>query len=392
MIIKRSNYETFFIDYYDGKLDEIRKAELFTFLEKNSDLQEEFELFGNVSLEANIDVYFTGKDKLKKDVLTIYNYKTRFIAYFENDLDAKGKDEVETFLKNNPVYIPEFELFRQTQLTPETEIVYPKKKGLKRGGKVISLWSTMKPAAVAAAIVALFLLTYFLYRQDNADHSVAIEKRKAIENNVVQNSDNAESVKESNEKYKDKNNQNKDSIITNPVIKQYKIVDPNTIPTEEAIIFVQNRVSESDTTFLAPEPIQIPDNPPISEEEDEKENNKFFSSGIRIESVVIPVITYGIKANVIQKRVVLNPIQIQAITASDIFDEGDLQELSIHSEVEEKVQTNAEVLMKLTATELNKIAQSANIKFDKTKSQTNKATTYTLALGNKFSVSHTISK
>jgi hypothetical protein len=250
----------------------------------------------------------------------------------------------------------------------------------------------MKPAAVAAAIVALFLVTYFLYRQDKAGHSVAIEKQKAIENNVVQNSDNAESVKESNEKYKDKINQNKDSITTNPVIKQYKIVDPNTIPTAEAIIFVQNGVSESDTTFLAPEPIQIPDNPLISEEEDEKENNKFFGGGIKIESVVIPVISYGIKANVIQKRVVLNPIQIQAITASDIFDEDDLQELSIHSEVEEKIQTNAEVLMKLTATELNKIAQSANIKFDKTKSQTNKATTYTLALGNKFSVSHTISK
>jgi hypothetical protein len=98
VIIQRSNYETFFIDYYDGKLDEIRKEELFTFLEKNPDLKEEFELYGNVSLEANIDVYFTGKDKLKKDVLTIYNYKTHFIAYFENDLNAKGKDEVETFL------------------------------------------------------------------------------------------------------------------------------------------------------------------------------------------------------------------------------------------------------------------------------------------------------
>ena len=69
MIIKRSNYETFFIDYYDGKLDEIRKEELFTFLEKYPDLKEEFELFCNVSLEANIDVYFTGKDKLKKEFI-----------------------------------------------------------------------------------------------------------------------------------------------------------------------------------------------------------------------------------------------------------------------------------------------------------------------------------
>jgi hypothetical protein len=101
MKINRSNYEIVFIDYFDGKLDNIREAELFQFLRENPDLKNEFDLFSTVNVEPDLDLKYSGKENLKKDLINITNYKTWLVAYLENDLSSDGRREIEKFLKDN---------------------------------------------------------------------------------------------------------------------------------------------------------------------------------------------------------------------------------------------------------------------------------------------------
>ena len=44
-MINRTNYEIYFIDYFDGRLDEKSQKELFAFLKANADLKDEFDRF-----------------------------------------------------------------------------------------------------------------------------------------------------------------------------------------------------------------------------------------------------------------------------------------------------------------------------------------------------------
>jgi hypothetical protein len=162
-IINRSNYEIYFIDYYDGNLNDLQKKELFTFLSENRDLKAEFERFSNISLPK--EKAFFDKDKLKKNTITLYNYKTYFIAWYENDLSREEKIEVERFLEVNPALQKEFELFRQTKLLPDNTIRFRNKNSLKKGGKVIPLNTWIyRSAAIAACIAVVFI---FLYRSRN---------------------------------------------------------------------------------------------------------------------------------------------------------------------------------------------------------------------------------
>ena len=47
-MLSRSNYEIYFLDYYEGNLTESQRRELMSFLEQNPDLKEEFDSFVNV--------------------------------------------------------------------------------------------------------------------------------------------------------------------------------------------------------------------------------------------------------------------------------------------------------------------------------------------------------
>ena len=66
MKITRENYESFFIDYLDGFLDEKLIDDFIEFLQQNPDLKEELSLFENVSVDAE-NISFDKKDQLFKE-------------------------------------------------------------------------------------------------------------------------------------------------------------------------------------------------------------------------------------------------------------------------------------------------------------------------------------
>jgi len=176
MKINRSNYESYFLDFHEGNLSEALTRELFSFLDSNPDLKEEFESFEMISVVPSSKKFFD-KDSLKKDTITVYNYKTWFVASIENDLSSEQKKEVEYFLQINPSLKPELEIFKQTKLVPDHRIIFENKKQLKHGGKVISLTPQFYRVAVAASVV-LLLITYFVLRNNKQKEVVQHESPK----------------------------------------------------------------------------------------------------------------------------------------------------------------------------------------------------------------------
>ncbi len=169
MKINRNNYEAFFLDYHEGNLSDELKKELFAFLDSNLELKEEFENFEIISLVAQSEETFSGKEKLKKGTITIYNYKTWFVAYEENDLNADEKKEVERFIEINPGYKPELEILKQTRILPDYTIRLANKSSLKKGRALIPMWVRV----AAAACLTMVLLSYLFISSNRNEKQFA---------------------------------------------------------------------------------------------------------------------------------------------------------------------------------------------------------------------------
>jgi hypothetical protein len=179
-MINRSNYEQFFLDFYDGTLNAAQKKELFAFLDANADLKAEFENFEKISVEPAGKVYFD-KERLKKNTVTIYNYKTYFTAWLEKDLNDEEVAELNVFLEKNPGLKQELEIVKQTKLFPDYSIKFENKGALKKGGKVIALnpW-VYRTAAIAASLALIFVFTYVINKK-GTNTEVAVTKNEKTE-------------------------------------------------------------------------------------------------------------------------------------------------------------------------------------------------------------------
>ncbi len=152
MMITRDNYESFFLDFLEGNLDEEKIDQLLDFLSQNPDLKEELHQFENIRLTEE-PVAFSGKGQLYKteaDRNAVFENKA--VAYLEGDLDADGRTNFETYLAAHPELGKEYHLFTRTRLTPDAGIKYPDKKKLyhKSGTTIAMNW-----VARAAAVVVL---------------------------------------------------------------------------------------------------------------------------------------------------------------------------------------------------------------------------------------------
>ncbi len=161
--INRANYETYVIDYLDGKLDTIEIKCFISFLESNPDIKEEIESINEVSLVADQRV-FVEKNNLKKEPVTAVNsineinYEEFFIANYENDLSESETKSLKQFLIKNPNLNQEFDIHSKLKLSPVEAIVYSDKNKLKQKVNLKPVWYS-----VAAALILLFSSYWFLY-------------------------------------------------------------------------------------------------------------------------------------------------------------------------------------------------------------------------------------
>lgn len=160
MNISQYNYEAYFLDYYEGRLDAEATRELMDFLAQHPELKQEFESFEAVTLNDIEEVTFENKESLKKFVAPVNasNFDEIAIEYVEGTLNPAMNDELLTFLKLYPQYENELATYKLTKLRPDTSIFFEDKDSLKRKGRRVAAyyyWS-------AAASVAIIIAGYFI--------------------------------------------------------------------------------------------------------------------------------------------------------------------------------------------------------------------------------------
>jgi len=169
--IDKYNYEAFFLDYRENKLDARQEAMLFAFLEEHPDLKIEFEAYEDFSFQPQSKVEFPDKERLKSGVIqdagniNISNYEEFLIASIENALDQDQQHQLEIFLHQNPAIKHELALFEKTKLSADPVIKFEQKEKLYRQSTgYISMPNIYRAIAAAASLLILFGLYQLLLK------------------------------------------------------------------------------------------------------------------------------------------------------------------------------------------------------------------------------------
>lgn len=160
MKITRDNYESFFLDYLEGRLEEELAGELHGFLNRHPDLKEELQEYEEVTLGAP-EVVFAGKGSLlreKYDQPGVFDHAAA--ARLEGDLSPEEAVEFGDYLRRHPEKKREADLFELTRLTPDSTLLFPGKEKLFRQPAIRRLreW-TMRIAAILLLALLIYTLT-----------------------------------------------------------------------------------------------------------------------------------------------------------------------------------------------------------------------------------------
>ncbi|MCK3686096.1 hypothetical protein [Maribellus sp. YY47] len=161
MKITRQNYEAYFIDYLEGKLDEQLVDVFIDFLQQNPDLKEELELFSAVSAVPESHT-FNKKKKLyheKYDLESEFNQAA--VAKLEGDLSQQETEDFERYILAHPEKQEDVDLFEKTLLKADVNIVFEKKNKLYKRtvGKTIMLWASRISAMFIVGLVIFSVMT-----------------------------------------------------------------------------------------------------------------------------------------------------------------------------------------------------------------------------------------
>lgn len=160
MSISQYNYEAYFLDYHEGRLDAEATKELMQFLALHPELKEEFESFEAVTLNDIEEIKFENKESLKKSVSLVNatNFDEMAAQYVDNTLSAPFTEELLKFVRLYPEYEKELAAYKLTKLTPDTSIFFEDKDSLKRRGRRASVYYYWSAAASVAIIVAGYFM------------------------------------------------------------------------------------------------------------------------------------------------------------------------------------------------------------------------------------------
>ncbi len=170
MAINKENYPEYFLDYFEGRLSDADKAELFVFLDRNAALREEFEAFDPLPLEPET-TNFPDHASLKRGQVTPSNYDWYFAAYTEGDLSREDQEAVERFVLSHPDKERELRMMQAAFLSPDDAVMFPAKAALKRHLMAHSLWYYVSAAAAVLLVAGLF----FMWEPDQATTTFVVD-------------------------------------------------------------------------------------------------------------------------------------------------------------------------------------------------------------------------
>jgi hypothetical protein len=176
--INRNNYETWFIDYLDGRLSDEQETMLQEFLRKNPDLKAELDGISGFSLsspdgETMDDDFRSRLLKTPEDIPGISTLDQLCIARMEDDLSEDGIRAFDARLAEDEKLEARYEAFRHTRLQADMEVVYPGKKDLLHKTRVLTPW--IITAFSSAAILVLALILWPRYQEPAADRLAGVD-------------------------------------------------------------------------------------------------------------------------------------------------------------------------------------------------------------------------
>jgi len=160
MKLDRNNYEEFFLLYVDNELTTEQKKSVEQFVQENADLAMELELLQQTVLPTDNKIVFEGKQSLLKteggSLINMSNYEEYLISYIDDELNPAERNEFELFSMAHPQVKEELNIYLQTKLEPEEEIVFANKEILyRREEKVRVISMQWRRVAVAAAVLLI---------------------------------------------------------------------------------------------------------------------------------------------------------------------------------------------------------------------------------------------
>lgn len=174
MNINRNNYEEFFIDYLDGRLNEATIIELEDFLLLNPDLKEELEGMEKVVLKPE-ENHFTNKELLKQINLEYpidqENFDFFLIAENEEDLNAEELTALKAFIKTHPEIKADRKRYSSLRLKANEHIIFKNKSQLKKSVFLIYKREIITISSIAAGIL-LLLGSYYTFLNSGIQESM----------------------------------------------------------------------------------------------------------------------------------------------------------------------------------------------------------------------------
>jgi hypothetical protein len=355
-MISRSNYEIYFVDFFDNRLGEEAKRELFAFLEINPDLKAEFEEFENISTKPQLNIVFRNKESLKKNTPTLLNYKTWLVAELENDLSKEDISMLDEFIRKNPSIEEERMKMQEIKLTAD-KIVFANKKELRKPVVVPFRIVSVRTISIAAA-VAIFVLGFlFIYRSHEPERIFVDEKK-------------GKSIKE-----------DKPTIAESPArnVNENKINPEN---SQAPVIVEENKRTQDKQHSASPNPKKKIHNDsktagPLFTDNKKKNISSPDKDTLKnIQPVIVPGKTDAPVAFEQKKDKVVHP-KSKPIELADIFDESEIKELQNNSAPKEAAPQN------FALKEVERIS-GVSVK----KKQTEESTTYAFSVKRVFSIEH----
>lgn len=166
MKITRDNYESFFVDYLEGTLEDHLIDPFLDFLKQNPDLNEELQGLEPITLPME-PVAFQGKQSLYK-ATDSESFNKQAVAYLEGEMTSQERIAFEASLEKDPTLQKEYTLFEKTRLAPDPALRFAGKEKLyKKTGAIVWLnW-----IGKAAAVLVLLLGIYSLFHKGEDNRS-----------------------------------------------------------------------------------------------------------------------------------------------------------------------------------------------------------------------------
>lgn len=183
MEINVNNYEAFFLDYLEGKLDSSALQEFEAFLEINPELKVDF-LPEDFTPLVSEPIIYSNKPSLKKFEFNLYPFSHSTIeefciAYHEHQLTDDKEKEFLDFLTTHTKYVVDFDLYGKTFLKPHLKITFENKELLYHGKltqrAINPLFKWFSIAAGVALMVGIYL-KYFDEKEVMEMNAITVNK------------------------------------------------------------------------------------------------------------------------------------------------------------------------------------------------------------------------